>query len=48
MCSDRAVLEEVIAKRRNLKEWRITETANDKRKVCGDCGAKMDETKEGS
>jgi tRNA A-37 threonylcarbamoyl transferase component Bud32 len=29
MCSDRAVLEEAIAKRRNPKEWRITETANE-------------------
>ena len=27
MCSDRSVLEEMIAKRRDLKEWRITETA---------------------
>ena len=27
MCSDRSVLEEMIAKRRNPKEWRITETA---------------------
>lgn len=27
MCSDRSVLEEAITKRRNPKEWRITETA---------------------
>lgn len=27
MCSDRSVLEEAIAKRRNPEEWRITETA---------------------
>lgn len=26
--SDRSVLEEAITKRRNPKEWRITETAN--------------------
>ncbi len=42
ICSDRSVLEEAITKRRNPKEWRITETANDKRKVCENCGAKMD------
>lgn len=45
MCSDRSVLEEAITKRRNPKEWRITETANDKRKVCENCGAKMDKEK---
>lgn len=33
MCSDRSALEEAIAKRRNPKEWRITEIA---------AGAKMD------